>query len=80
MLWLFYGIVAAMTFFNMGAAALLRKREYSLYVGLMVSLGAAIFTLSARPFSISCPTLRVSPTSWAPVRPSSLRCHASRSP
>ena len=54
-LFLFYGIVAAMTFYNMGTAALLRKREHSLYVGLLVSLGAAIFTLSGQTFQYLLP-------------------------
>jgi signal transduction histidine kinase len=54
-LWLFYGVVAAMTFYNFGTATLLKRREYSLFVGLLISLGASIFTLSGQTFQYLLP-------------------------
>jgi len=54
-LWLFYGVVAAMTLYNIGTALLLRSREYVYYLGLLISLGGAIFTLSGQTFQYLTP-------------------------
>jgi signal transduction histidine kinase len=54
-LWLFYGIVAAMTCYNFGTAALLKQREYVFYLGHLVAMGGGIFTLSGQTFQYVLP-------------------------
>jgi len=55
MLWLFYGVVFAMTCFNIGNAVLLRQREYAYYVAHLIAMGGAIFTLSGQTFQYLLP-------------------------
>lgn len=54
-LWLFYGIVAAMTLYNLGTAALLKRREYIYYLSLLSVMAAGIFTLSGQMFQYVLP-------------------------
>jgi len=54
-LWLFYGIVAAMTCYNLGTAALLKQREYIFYLAHLVAMGGGIFTLSGQTFQYLLP-------------------------
>jgi signal transduction histidine kinase len=54
-LWLFYGIVAGMALYNLGTAALLRRREYIYYLSLLIAMAAGIFTLSGQTFQYVLP-------------------------
>jgi signal transduction histidine kinase len=56
-LWLFYGAVLIMVCYNLGVAVLLRTREYLLHVGLLLSVGGAIFALSGQMFQYLLPSL-----------------------
>ena len=54
-LWLFYGVVAAMICFNAGTALLLKQREYVFHVCLLIAMGGGIFTLSGQTFQYLLP-------------------------
>jgi signal transduction histidine kinase len=54
-LWVFYGAVLVMAWYNLAVTALLRKREHLYFSGLLLCLGGGIFTLSGQTFQFLLP-------------------------
>ncbi len=54
-LWIFYGAVLVMAWYNLAVTALIRRREYLYFSGLLMALGGGIFTMSGQTFQFLLP-------------------------